>query len=211
MSTFLYYKTGRIRKEFYYYGEPVIQILDAVKHISLMCFTQQKTCYETPSLEEINIGIENTMETPCDHQQNLLCKKEGKDKVEGRDTVKWTVSEKKAPKKTVSVIWVDSDLNIPVKQEFDNGTRMELKWIKEETINERLTEKWSQSVYYPNGSEQHSFQWFDKELKISIREVFPDGRKQELNHIKLDKLPDSLFTLPAGFSQIIQKPAAPKL
>ena len=63
VSTHLYYSSGRIRKEFFYYGEPVIQILDANRHISLMCFTDQQLCYENKTLEEINIGIESAMES----------------------------------------------------------------------------------------------------------------------------------------------------
>ena len=50
ITTQLYYASGRMRKEFYYYGEPVIQILDANKHISLMCFTDQQLCYENKTI-----------------------------------------------------------------------------------------------------------------------------------------------------------------
>ncbi|MBT3206323.1 MAG: hypothetical protein HOM14_17675 [Gammaproteobacteria bacterium] len=199
VSTYLFYSTGRIRKEFFYYGEPVIQILDANKHISLMCFTEQTVCYENKTLEEINIGIEGTMTSPCDKNSTLNCENEGVVEINNRQAVKWKIIAKEGEKEKVSHLWLDTELNIPVKQTLSNGTVMELKWLGVEKLNNRETDKWIHHIKLANGDTQQSFQWFDKELKISIRETFPNGNSQELQNIVVQDLQDKLFTMPVGY------------
>ena len=201
VSTYLYYSTGRIRKEFFYYGEPVIQILDANKHMSLMCFTDQQLCYENKTLEEINIGIESTFASPCENNTALTCKNMGVVELYKRKATKWEISVKDSKKEKKSNLWVDTLLNIPVKQTLFNGTTIELKWLGVEKLNNRETDKWIQHIKYANGETQESYQWFDKELKISIREKFSNGNSQELQHIVVDKLEDKLFTMPVGFEK----------
>lgn len=201
VSTHLYYSSGRIRKEFFYYGEPVIQILDANKHISLMCFTEQQLCYENKTLEEINIGIESTMSPPCENNEAIQCINLGEEELNERKAIKWKMIAKDAGQEIVSFLWLDSELNIPVKQILTNGTTIELKWIGREKLENRETDKWVQQVKLDDGKTQESFQWFDKELKISIREVFANGDSQELKHIVVEKQPDKLFTIPVGYEK----------
>ena len=76
---------------------------------------------------------------------------------------------------------------------------MELKWLGVEKLNNRETDKWIHHIKLANGDTQQSFQWFDKELKISIRETFPNGNSQELQNIVVQDLQDKLFTMPVGY------------
>ena len=203
VSTHLYYSSGRIRKEFFYYGEPVIQILDANKHISLMCFTDQQLCYENKTLEQINIGIESAIVSPCDNNSSLQCENLGEKTLNKRTAIEWKIISKQGEKELVSHLWLDAELKIPVKQTLFNGTSIELQWLGSEKLDKRDTEKWRQRITLANGEIQESFQWFDKELKISIRESFPNGNSQELKHIVVENLPDKLFTMPVGFEKKI--------
>ena len=205
VSTFLYYSNGRIRKEFYYYGEPVIQILDANKHKSLMCFTEQKICYQNKSMEEIHIGIENAMTQACNNNKSLSCKNLGDEVLDKRKATKWKITASKGKKQQVSYMWMDKELNIPIKQVLSNGTRINLKWLGREKLGKRDTDKWLQQIELPNGAMQKSFQWFDRELKISIRETFPDGNSQELKNIVVRKFKDKLFAMPKGFELKVVK------
>lgn len=202
ITTQLYYASGRMRKEFYYYGEPVIQILDANRHTSLMCFTDQQLCYENKTLEEINIGIEKRITSPCENNPVLQCQNEGEHAHNNRTVIKWKITSKdqKGQDKT-SELWLDKELNIPVKQVLLNGVIIELKWLASEKLGNRDTEKWFQQIKLPDGETQESFQWFDKQLKISIREAFDNGNTQELKHIVVENLPDNLFTMPVGFDK----------
>lgn len=206
VTTHLYYSSGRIRKEFMYYGEPAIQILDATKHNSLMCFTEQKLCYQNTSLEQINIGIENTKKSPCENNDALICENQGEKVLHERKVIKWKISTKAANKEEkpeVSYLWLDKEFNIPVKQILFNKTTIELQWLGHEKIENRNTDKWIQRIKLSNGTLQESFQWFDQELKISIREDFSNGNSQELKHILVENLPDTLFTMPAGYEKRI--------
>ena len=210
VSTHLYYSSGRIRKEFFYYGEPVIQILDANKHISLMCFTDQQLCYENKTLEEINIGIESAMESPCEANSSLVCENLGEKVLNGRKALEWRIIANPEEEKMVSHLWLDAELGIPVKQTLFNGTTIELKWLGSEELDSRETEKWLQTIRLANGEVLESHQWYDKELKISIREAFPNGNSQELKHIVVEKLPDKLFTIPVGYEKrTINSPNSP--
>lgn len=201
VSTHLYYSSGRIRKEFFYYGEPVIQILDANKHISLMCFTDQQLCYENKTLEQINIGIESAVTSPCENSTVLKCENMGEKLLNNRKAIEWKIVAHEGKKELVTHIWLDSELKIPVKQTLLNGTSIELQWLGSEKLDNRDTEKWLQRIKLSDGKIQESFQWFDKELKISIRETFPNGNSQELKHIVVENLPDKLFTMPVGYQK----------
>ncbi len=201
VSTHLYYSSGRIRKEFFYYGEPVIQILDANKHISLMCFTEQQLCYENKTLEEINIGIESAVTSPCKDNTALKCENLGEQLLNERKAIQWKIIASKGDKELVSFMWLDAELKIPVKQTLFNGALIELQWLGSEQLGNRETEKWLQRIKLADGETRESYQWFDKELKISIRESFPNGNSQELKHIVVENLPDKLFTMPAGYKK----------
>ena len=210
VSTHLYYSSGRIRKDFMYYGEPVIQILNARKQNSLMCFTEQLLCYENTSLEQINIGIENTSKSPCENNSALSCENQGEEMLHERQVLKWKISTKgkgkeEKEKAEVSYLWLDKEFNIPVKQILFNKTTIELHWLGHEIINDRKTDKWVQRIKLKDGMVQESYQWFDQELKISIRESFANGNSQELKHIVVENLPDTLFTIPAGYEKRVVK------
>ena len=199
VTTNLYYSTGRIRKEFLFYGEPVIQILDANRHISLMCFAQQKICYQNESDEQINIGIENTMSSPCEGNPALTCENLGIEELNNRKATHWKVVAIDGDKKRESSYWLDTELKLPIKQLLFNGTTIELKWLGDEMLNNRSTHKWMQQIKLANGETVESFQWFDKELKISIKETFANGNSQELQRIEVKPLEDELFSMPSGF------------
>ena len=197
ISTQLYYAAGRMRKEFYYYGEPVIQVLDADKKLNLMCFTKQQVCYQNKTLEQIN--IETAVSSPCAENSALKCENLGEQELNNRKAVEWKITTNEKDKQLVSHMWLDSELNIPVKQQLSNGASIELIWLGSEKLDNRNTEKWVQTIKLPNGETQESYQWYDKELKISIRQSFPNGNTQELKHIVVENLPDKLFTMPVGY------------
>ncbi len=202
VTTQLAYSTGRIRKEFFYYGEPVVEIVDARNDTSLMCFTEQQICYESISPTDLNIGIEKRLETPCDGAgPGVSCTKVGEEKINGRDTVKWKVVARDGDKELVSWTWMDKQLKIPVRQKLFNGTDIELEWLGSEKLDNRETDRWRRRITYPDGRSEESTLWYDKELNIIIREDFPNGGSRVLKHIVVEKLSDKLFTVPAGYEK----------
>lgn len=206
VSTQLYYASGKMRKEFFYYGEPVIQILDANQKTNLMCFTIQQVCYQNKTLEQVD--IESAMQSPCEASESVKCENLGEQLLNSRKAVQWKITTLENEKEIVTKLWLDSELKIPVKQSLSNGASIELIWLGSEKLDNRDTEKWVQTIKLPDGKVQESFQWYDKELKISIRQSFPNGDTQELKHIVVEPLPDNLFTIPLGYEKKVSSNVA---
>jgi hypothetical protein len=54
----------------------------------------------------------------------------------------------------------------------------------------------------PNQPETRTFQWFDPELDLAVRQEFPGGFVSELKNVSVGKQPDHLFSIPAGYERI---------
>jgi hypothetical protein len=80
-----------------------------------------------------------------------------------------------------------------------NGQIVELKLIGIEQIDGRSAEKWEMVTTAPKQQPMATFQWYDPELKLAVREEFPGGYVSELKNIRVDPQPDDLFAVPAGF------------
>lgn len=68
--------------------------------------------------------------SPCEGYQTS--KKVGGKTINGRKTVQWDCSDPEDPEDPeVTSLWIDSKLNVPIKMEGSDGSRYELKNIKE--------------------------------------------------------------------------------
>jgi len=206
-TTRIYVGQQRLRKEFYYYGEAVIQILNPQEGRSWMCFRSQQVCYESRSDEQLPTELKAAGENPCANSTGLQCQQHGEEELNGRKAVKWSISTQSGEEaKPESWIWLDQEWHIPVRQDYVNGVRMELIWRGEESVQGRVTDKWTQSITLANGLTQQKNQWFDRELGLSIREEFPNGSIQELSQIEVQDLSDALFSVPENFEVQISQP-----
>ena len=80
---------------------------------------------------------------------------------------------------------------IVVKQQFG------CKQVGRESVNGRGAEKWQMdSKGLGSGS---AYLWVDLRIKTAIRWTLPDGSSGELQNIKLEPQPASLFELPANY------------
>ena len=98
--------------------------------------------------------------------------------------------------------WVDAERGIPVRSEAPDGTRMTLEMKGVETVNGRTAEKWEMTLERPDAPTQRSYQWYDPELELAIREEFPGGYVRELTDIRVGPQPASLFRVPDGYREI---------
>ena len=98
--------------------------------------------------------------------------------------------------------WLDKERRIPVRQIMPDGSGMELALVGNETVSGRKTEKWEITAIGPDGNKQVSYQWFDPELKMNIREENSSGFVREMRNIRPGKQPDALFTVPPGYTEI---------
>ncbi len=204
-SSRIYFSPEKIRKEFFYYGEPVVQILNSRDKVSLMCFSEQKICYENTLLETINVGISEAKANPCSGLKNINCERLGEEILNKRKAIKWKLSRQQGEIVYSSYLWVDAEINIPVKNLENNTTTIQLIWQGNEKLGNRMTQKWLEIAMQQNGEVLKRKQWFDTELKISIKQSYPDGSKQELKDIVVEHLDDALFEIPLGFEKKIVK------
>ena len=96
---------------------------------------------------------------------------------------------------------------MPIREFFPDGTVTELKLLSQEKINGRQTEKWLMRMTRTDGQELVSYQWYDPQLKIAIREETDDGFVRELKDIKVEKQRASLFEIPGDYKQVERLPA----
>lgn len=197
----LYMGHEKIRTDFEVNGEQIIQIIDLGKQQATIINLSQKSFMQRDAGHTDAIkstGAADDM-NPCANMQNLDCQDSGTEMVNGRLTHKWVISNKGQP--GAMVFWLDDQRKILVRQEMPDGSLMEMRMLASENINERKVEKWEMTNSFPNGESQTSVQWYDPELNINIREEQPGGFTRNLINIKIEMQPDSVFSIPAGFSE----------
>jgi hypothetical protein len=119
----------------------------------------------------------------------------------GRASVKWEISGTRDGKAVTTTQWIDKERGIPLRQEFPDGGKMTLSLVGKETLEGRAAEKWEMVVEAPERQATRTFQWYDPELKLAIRQEFPGGAVSELKNVRVGKQPDDLFVVPAGYTR----------
>jgi hypothetical protein len=131
----------------------------------------------------------------------VSCKKLGEETVDGRTAVKWEMESTHRGKIMTSTQWIDKERGVPLRQEFPNGWKMELKYVGPDTVEGRKVEKWEMVTTMPNQSPIRAYQWYDQELNLVVRQEFPGSFTSEVKNIRIGKQPDHLFGIPAGYER----------
>ncbi len=147
-----------------------------------------------------------TKGNPCRRLQNATCTRLADENINGFNTQKWQIITVQQGQNIRTLHWIDSKRQLAIREFFSDGSMAEMVLKSKETVNSRKTEKWVRTLSRPDGSTVNSFQWYDPQLEISIREELPGGYIRELKNIKVTKQPVSLFKIPEGFS-IMKQPA----
>jgi len=132
----------------------------------------------------------------------LTCRNLGEEDIGGRTAVKWEMVASHEGQTMKSTQWIDKERGIPLRQEMPNGQKTELKFIAMEDIGGRQVEKWEMVATMPDQPETRTFQWFDPELDMAVRQEFPGGMVSELTNIRVGEQPDELFNIPAGYERM---------
>ncbi len=198
-SSKVFVKDNKVRIEYAANDEKFIQISNPSKKRSWVLLEKDKTYIESKtSMDLLPKSLKINLKKLC-KPKNIKCFK-GKEKwINGKKTREWKIELYKNKSKTVSYLWVDSVSGIPIKQKYADGSYTELKFIKNELVNNRKTQKWQLTLVNRLKQKIHVYQWFDPKLNLTIKELYPDNSVKELKNIKIKKLKDSLFTLPKGY------------
>jgi hypothetical protein len=199
----LYVGNDQIRTEIDISGQTLIQIIDLKAQEALMINTQEKSFLRRQAGGGDMMPAQKAdSASPCAGMQNITCKQTGKEQVYGRPAIKWEFSSKAGGKADTMTIWLDEQRGIPTRQIMPDGSSIEMWMLGSDTVGGRQAEKWELTVTGPDGKSTSSYQWYDPEIKMNIREESGDGYFRELRNIRLGKQPDSLFKIPAGYDEV---------
>lgn len=201
---------GRVRLESSTGGQQFVQIIDPTQKAMYMLMPEQKAymAREFNGSEQLERSTAGPDSNPCAGVPDATCKLLGKETVNGRSAEKWELVQKRGDETQRMLYWIDVERRLPLRQFMPDGTTTELKEVGKEVLNGRQTEKWQMTLAQPGGESMESFQWYDPELKIAIREELPGGAFRELRNIQIGNQPASLFQIPPDYKKI-SAPQAP--
>ena len=200
----LYIGKNKVRTEYDVNGETIIQIIDLDKQEAVIINPAEKSYIRRHAgqQEMMPQGMGNAGSNPCAGMQNLTCKEGGIELVNGRKARKWEITTTAGGEGGSMQFWLDEERRIPVRQVMPDGSSMEARMLGIEKVNGRSAEKWEMTSSYPNGKNMVSYQWYDPELQMIIREEQPGGFTRNLMNIKQQAQPAALFSVPAGYKEI---------
>lgn len=197
----MYVSKKAVRTESNVNNQQYVEIVFPEEGRRVMLMPQQRSYMEQSGLPTFPAAKQKKNFSPCAGVAGTTCKKLGTEKLQGRQTEKWQITDQREGRSLRSLHWIDIKRRMPLREKFADGTLSEIKILKKEKINGRNTEKWQLSVTRSNGQSMQSTQWYDTQLKMVIREEMPGGYIRELRKIKVAKQAKELFDIPAGYQR----------
>lgn len=207
----MYVGANRMRVEMSQQGQDMIRIHDQNRQMEWMLFPDRQAYMERSAPMSGNSGqmpAPSAETNPCQGIEGLNCRRVGEEDVAGRRAVKWEMSMMREGQTLTGAQWLDVERGLPLKYQMPDGQAMELRMLGAESIAGRPVEKWEMTMTVPNEQPVQTFQWYDPELKLAVREEFPGGFVRELTNIQIAPQPDALFAVPAGYSKMEPPPAS---
>jgi hypothetical protein len=197
----IYVGDNQVRMEYQQDGKETVEIYDMKNQRTLLLLPQQRTYMERklPAVGAGNPMLPPKETNPCARLPKAECREMGRENMFGRPVVKWEVVVSHDDQPLRSLHWIDVERNMPLRQEYPDGSSSEMRLLGQESLNGRATERWQISMKRPDEESMKSTQWYDPELNIAIREELPGGFFRELRDIRVGAQPAQLFTLPAGY------------
>lgn len=201
MTAKMFVSKKAVRTESTMNGNTMIEIVYVKDKRRVLLNPFRKTYVEQKSQNKNINKKQNVSGSPCGVMLNATCKKSGKEKINGRDTVKWEMTVQRNGRKFKSLHWLDKKYRMPLREQFPDGTISTITLSGKEKINGRNTEKWKLHAARSGGQSIESQQWYDPKLKMVIREALPGGYVRELRNIKVAKQNKNLFKVPTEYKK----------
>jgi len=207
----MYVGKNRMRTEAEQQGRQFVRITDEDKQVEWILFPDQRSYMErrappgTPKRADRSASDTN----PCAAgMTGMQCTKLGTETLAGRKADKWEITLSHQGQTMKTTQWIDAERGVPLRQEMGGGQTMELKFVGQETLDGRKVEKWEVLATTPNQAPSKSYQWYDPELRLAVRQDLPGGYVSEFKNIRVGDQPESLFVIPAGYTRV-EQPAGP--
>ncbi|MFK5914740.1 MAG: DUF4412 domain-containing protein [Woeseiaceae bacterium] len=201
MNVKMFISKKAVRTESKMNGNTLTEIVYPKEKRRILLNQLRKTYIEQKAQSNNAINAKKTSSSPCANILNATCKKLDKEKINGRDAIKWEMTVKRNGKDFKSLHWLDKKYHMPLREQFSDGTVSSMIMSGKEKMNGRNTEKWELLATRPNGQSIKSQQWYDPKLKMVIRETLPGGYVRELRKIKVAKQKKSLFKIPSDYKK----------
>ena len=201
MNVKMFISKKAVRTESTMNGNTLVEIVYPKDKRRILLNQQRKTYIEQKAQNTDATKAKKISSSPCSGIMNATCKKIGKDKINGRAAVKWEMTAKINGSKVKSLHWLDKKHHMPLRVQLHDGTISTMTLVGKEKVNGRNAEKWTYTAIRPNGQKIESQQWYDKKLKMVIREALPGGYVRELKNIKVAKQNKKLFKVPSDYTK----------
>jgi hypothetical protein len=203
----MYVGEGRTRMEMSQQGRDLVRINDQNRRMEWVLFPAEQSYLErgapTGGEQPPPPPGEPSAETdPCAGVPGMTCRRVGVEDVKGRPAVKWEMSVTQEGQTLTGAQWLDQERGMPLKSLAPDGQSMELEVLGQETVDGRSVEKWQMTTTVANQQPVRTFQWYDPELGLAVREEFPGGYVSELKNVRVGPQPDDLFSVPAGYTRM---------
>jgi len=190
-----------VRTESVVNGNTLVEIVYPKEKKRVLLNKNRKSYVEQQAKNNMSTENKNNSNSPCRSIFASTCKNMGNEKINGRNAVKWEVTAQRNGQKLKSLHWLDKKYNMPLREQFPDGTVSTMTLAGKEKINGRNTEKWTFQTVRPDGQTMDSQQWYDPILKMVIREALSGGYVRELRNIKVAKQNKKLFEIPSDYTK----------
>ena len=194
-----------IRNEYEQNGHKMIELIYPDENKRVMLFPGQKVFIEqyAPSFPDRRV---TDGDSPCEKLPGTLCRKLADEVVNEIQTEKWEFTRVEKGRPVHTLHWVDRERQLPIREFFADGSIIEMFLLGDDTVSKRKSEKWRMQLMSADGQRSQFLQWYDRELKLVIREEHPDGYVRELRDIKVGEQKKSLFTVPKDYQRSVKPP-----
>ncbi len=198
----LFWQGDRVRFEYLIKGVPMVQIFDALKNKVTWLNTKDKFYLEKklPTSEKMQLEIKTSKTyNPCKQFQQASCLHLKKTKVNGREADEWLITLTNHGRDYHVFQWIDQRYKTLLRQENPDGSALSVKITDNQVINGRKTRKLDMYAFSANGQRTHGIQWYDDALNVVVRQQYRNNIIDELRHIKVRKIKQTMFVIPKGY------------
>ena len=199
----LYVGDGRMRMEMSRNNQKMVQIFATDQQTTWILFPAQRAYMEQRGMGPSQQAMQrqNGRSNPCAGIPGSQCRMAGKEKISGREAIKWEMTFNYQGKTLKGTQWIDAERGMVLKQEMPDGQSSSMKFLGLEKMGGRTVEKWEVTFSQGDKAPQRSYRWYDPELNLVTREEFPGGFVREMKNIRIAPQDPSLFQVPAGYKK----------
>ncbi len=198
----MFWSDGNVRFEYLEDGVPMAQIYDLKNKKIIWLDTENKLFEESDLSSEQAIDpmlkANKTSSNPCDLFSKAECTRLKETSINGRKAVKWLITTQSQGVDLHTFQWVDKEYKVVVRQDNPDSSFIEVTIDDDLELNGRKARKLS-IFMDSNGRSSSGVQWYDDELNIIVRQRYQNGAEDELRNIRLEKIANDKFTIPAGY------------